>query len=361
MASLQLVAKKAGDFVAKVSKSNGMRENTRAASTTSKDFFWDDAIVILVSAIVGLNALDVAADSLIRSARVRCFSHSIRSDNVNDDYINTQDDFVDSFCKQSLAPAEYFTVFIFAQGLGLLAPHRLWKALFKGSVGSFFELVNGLDRLRNVTTGKYSERNFEIVSKLHHEHKKGTTMFRVYYAKLLLQLIISLLTLFMGVWYFDDFSPNFTCPDNSSRSLWPLDMANVTCVYTSLRFLSVVRIVDMVFVGFTIPFILYGIGWCFTAHTRELGYARIADFVANSCFLSEHLNPMPLFSSFISCLRISNDLDFLLMRLFRMDTGHGQVFREIQIENELARLIKQNSELLELHYHSQQEMGDHGM
>ena len=37
--------------------------------------------------------------------------------------------------------------------------------------------------------------------------------------------------------------------------------------------------------------------------------------------------------------RIKNDLDFLLMRLFKADSGHGQVFKDIQIAKHLHTLV----------------------
>ena len=339
-----------GSLSKEASSSNFVNENEEPSKSFQpgrKDFYWDDLVFILVTATLTLTILDVVAE-YFRGAGVRCFSPSTSGGNESEDFTRAQADFVNSFCYQSLQPTEYYTVFILAHGLGLWAPHYVWKALFEGHFGFFFELAKKLKRLRNTTTGDYDENNFEIVRKLQDKYASGKKIFRVYYFKLLLQLGIAVFTLLVGALYFDDFSPSFICPSNSSsRLFWPLDTTNVTCVYTSLRFLSVIQVVDLIFVGLTIPILLYGLGWCFIRHNGELGYAKFARFVADSCFLAKHYTPKSFHFGFHSQFRISNDLDFLLMQLFRTDTGHGEVFREIQIENELLRLNKQDSEWLQ--------------
>ena len=47
--------------------------------------------------------------------------------------------------------------------------------------------------------------------------------------------------------------------------------------------------------------------------------------------------------------RISCDLDFLVMRLFRADSGHGRVFKDIQVAKEIKSLVTQDHVLLHLY------------
>ena len=358
----KLATKQVGSFAKDVDVQefifeSGVKSSTRRPAAL-KDFYWDYVVIVLVSAILGLTLLDIAAE-FFRGTGVRCFSPSTFEGN-RQDFTRSQANFVNSFCYQSLPPSEYYSIFILAHGLGLVAPHYLWKVLFGGYFDFFFDLVKGLTRLRSSKTGDYDEMNFEIVRKLQKEYGESVRVFGLYIVKLSLQLGVAVFTLLMGAVYFKDFSPNFTCLDNCSRHYYPREMTNITCVYTSLRFLSIVRVVDMVFVGLTVPFILYGLGWCFIPHTRELGYAKTARFIADSCFLAEHYQPKHVHSVCSSQFRIVSDLNFFLMRLFRTDAGYGQVFREIQIEEEFIRLNKQDSEWLQLHYHSQTNMGDSG-
>ena len=341
-------------------KNDDAAKSASNAAVSAKDFYWDHIVVILVSAILGLSLLDIVSE-YFRGAGVQCFSPS--TVNESDEFTRAQADFVNDFCSRGLPPTQYYSSFILVHGLGLVAPHYLWKALFGAYFTFFFELANGLKGLRSTTTGEYAESNFESVYKLQQEYGKSLRMFRFYYLKLLLQLGIAALSLILGVAYFDNFRPNFFCPGDLNTEAyqhWPLGAVEVTCVYISLRFLSIVRGVDMAFVALTIPCILYGLGWCFVRHTKELGYAKIAHFVTESCFLARHYRPRRFSISRKSPFRISNDLDFLLMELFQSDAGRGEVFREVQVGIELIRRNKQNSEWLQLHFHAQTNMGQYG-
>ena len=92
-----------------------------------------------------------------------------------------------------------------------------------------------------------------------------------------------------------------------------------------------------------------GLFWCFKRHTNALGYKEIALFAFTSClrpddYVYEHFVKQP-FSP-----RINNDLDFLLTRLFRADSGHGQVFKDLQVYKELKRLVGMDHELLHAYH-----------
>lgn len=316
-----------------------------------KDFYWDQVIVILVSAILGLTLLDIAVE-FFRGSGVFCYTPA------TDDFTRDRAFFVNNFCSQSVSRSEYYPIFIVVHGLAIVAPHYLWSSFFGGYFDFFFDLVKNLKRLRNLKTGDYDPNNFEIVKKLEREYKQRN-IFYSYILKLLAQLFFALLSFFFGIFFFDDFSPVFTCPkgisdadlNNTMDGEWPLS-TTVTCIYTSLRFLSVIRYVDIVLTAFTIFVILFGLGWCFFRHTAELGHKNIAKFVVGSCFLPEHYVPKS-FWVYPCSPRIRDDLDFLLMKLFITDPGHGQVFKEIQVQKEIESQTKQEHALLRLFGSSQ--------
>ena len=54
--------------------------------------------------------------------------------------------------------------------------------------------------------------------------------------------------------------------------------------------------------------------------------------------------------------RIQNDLDFLQMTLFRADSSHGRVFKEIQIDKELQKLHGKDHQLIHLFLNVQLDM-----
>jgi len=110
----------------------------------------------------------------------------------------------------------------------------------------------------------------------------------------------------------------------------------------------------LIIIVFIVTF--YGLVWCIRRHTTELGYQEIALFAFTSGLPFEHfVFPSPLTSQpckerikVIFSPRIRNDLDFLLMRLFRADAGIGQVFKDIQINKEMKHHLDQDHELLHL-------------
>ncbi len=321
-----------------------------------KDFYWDQMVTILVSATLGLTVLDIAVE-FFRGFGVQCYTPS-KVDSPPEGFTRDQAAYVNDFCYQSLPPTEYYPVFIIVHGLAIVAPHYLWSSLFGGYFDFFFNLVKDLNRLRSIKTGRYDARDFEIVKKLEKEYTSRLAYYS-YILKLLAQFFLALFSLLFAIFFFSDFSPNFECPDGSisenSTSSWPLNVT-VTCVYTSLRFLSVIRLVDCILTGLAVFVIAFGLLWCLFRHTKELGHRSVASFVVGSSFLQEHYVPkQSLSSAFVP--RVKTDLDFLVMRLFRTDSGHGQVFKEIQIQREVEVRTREEYELLQLFWTVEMEGG----
>lgn len=84
-----------------------------------KDFFWDQLVFYIGSAILALTALDISVEFLRGSRGVICFPE-------NGSFTRDQVAFINSYCAQSLPLAEYFPIFIIVQGILLLAPQYLW-------------------------------------------------------------------------------------------------------------------------------------------------------------------------------------------------------------------------------------------
>ena len=249
----------------------------------------------------------------------------------------------------------------------------MWKGLFKGDFDSFFAVTAKLQRLRDRNTGEYSPSNFDRVEKLECEYGgKHRNIVWTYYGKLLVQTAVCIGSVIVSSFLFVNFSFSFNCPRNfmdGNIDNWPLN-TTISCVFTSLRVLALVRIADYILVSLALVLVLYGLGWCFVRHTKELGHIEIASFcfastlpasshvfprfyrccqVANSivtptrCRYVSHISYWALFTP-----RIQSDLDFLLMQLFRADPSHGRVFKEIQIEKYLSQLYKEDHEKLHL-------------
>ena len=210
-------------------------------------------------------------------------------------------------------------------------------------------------------------------------------IFLLYKLKLIVQLVISIVVLLANWFYFssDDFNNTFSCPrDDVNLSTWPLEKS-LTCVYKPLDLLWFLHLAAFGLVSTCILFSIIGIVWCLIRHTNELGAKEIAQFCEVSClppeehdfpstqnvikqiFLHRKNQNLPsrkeeeykddLCSS--GCMKafkqlfhpcIGNDLDFLLMILYFTDSGHGQVFKNIQVYKEIKEKVSKDHELLYL-------------
>ena len=74
----------------------------------------------------------------------------------------------------------------------------------------------------------------------------------------------------------------------------------------------------------------YGLFWCLARHVEALGSENVARFAFYSALQPTDYVEERFWSSLFNH-HIKNDLDFLIMRLFRADLGHGKVFKDIQV------------------------------
>ena len=315
-------------------------------------------------------------------------------DELDHEFSIRQSDYFNSFCSESIPPAEFYPIYILVQGLLLVAPHFIWGAIFKGDFDSFFAVTKKLDRLRDRNTGMYDSTNFDRVEKLELEFgSKRRRIFFCYILKLLLQLVVCVGTVIFSETFFVDFSFTFQCPmdfrETAIPENWPLN-TTIPCVFASLRVLSLVRYADYILTGMAIILIALGLGWCAIRHTKELGHVDIANFVFQSCLTTKTYVFPPFYEvrpkvnytdkcwfccfPFALCCfcckgcimcsfrfmlftpRIRNDLDFLQMTLFRADSSHGRVFKEIQIDKELQKLHGKDHQLIHLFLNVQLDM-----
>ncbi len=376
-----------------------------SSSIQPKEFFWDQFLKYIASAILALTVLNVTVEFL-RGGGVSCFPPSDNGHITAQDlegkmlyeFGRGQTSYINNYCARSVPKTEYFPIYILVHGLLLFVPHYIWSALHNGDFDSFFSIVDKLDRLRD-KSGEYDTKNFNLVTKLELEYS-GRRIYYTYILKLILQLVVCIGSIFFSAWYFldCDFTFSFCCPDNNSCTVseevnntcpvnitgrippgWPL-VINVPCVFTNLRILNLVRYADFFLLGIAIVLVLFGLLWCCIRHTEQLGHEAIAKFSFHSCLNADfHSFPSPVFwpvykfckkSSTVNetsgsaaqlsskrmytrqklikyfwpfthypqlhlpnffSPRILNDLDFLLLMLFRADTSHGQVFKNIQV------------------------------
>ena len=135
-------------------------------SIQPKDFFWDQAIKYLSSIMALLTVLDVTLQFFRGGGPICMVPGTIEGrDNVTLEVTRDQVAYINTLCQRSLSRAEYYPFFVLIQGVVLVAPHFIWEALFLDQFDFFFSIVRQLDRLRSRDTGKYREKNFDIIKK----------------------------------------------------------------------------------------------------------------------------------------------------------------------------------------------------
>ena len=334
----------------------GTEGDSKGTNLKSRDFFWDSVILYLVSLILALSAFD-ALTEFIRGSGVACY---IEEGGTDDDLIS----YINSFCAGSLPVTEYIPAFIFIHGLAIAIPHYLWAANYGGQFDFFFSVVKSFDRFRESETGKYSQKNVNLVRQL---ELAFTTygrnfIFHSYFGKLILQLIFAMASLVISVIYFTEFDVVFYCPkdNNTDDPFWPItDQA--TCVFTSLKLLFWIRSVDIFLIALIILSLLWALWFCVIGHPTELGAKRVARFSFESGIQSDFHVPSlqycrRCFSHFITYIlllvrppKVSTDLDFMLLKLFRTNGGLGRVFKDVQIDLAIQTMIDEDQLAVELH------------
>lgn len=333
-----------------------------------REFFWDSVTLYVVSVIVALAAIDVLTE-FIRGSNVSCFP----SDNVQiSDHDN---DYIRDFCSAHIPNTQYFPAFIVVHAILIAIPHYLWLNHYGGNFDFFFVQASRLDRLRDEKTGEYSDNNRLILQQLTGAFAtyKKNWMFIFYVVKLFVQLLFTIAGLITAAALFTDFEGTFDCPQHFSindTEFWPINVS-AKCVFTSLRLFGTIRAADLLLLALLILSFIWSLVWCFSSHATELGSREVADFSFQTGILPKyHVPPLRtspclrllhhrlshylyvIFSSIpllFTKPRISTNLDFMVMKLYRTDSGLGHVFRELQVLQRVKELNDDEQGMIELH------------
>lgn len=349
-------------------------EEEEGGGIKPREFFWDSITLYVVFAILGLTTIDVVTE-FIKQPQVQCFSRNNQSL-----LVENFGSYVNEFCASAIPEAVFFSTFTFIQGFFIAAPHFLWLNVFGGRFSFFFQLASTIERQREEESGDYPKKNLVIADQLEDAftvyNLKQNSIFQMYFLKLVLQWIVCVAGLIIAVVVFTDFSTSFSCPGTlaeaqDSTSAWPLFGEQVICVFSSLRLLGWIRIFDIILLSVTIITLTGSLIWCTGSHSNELGYKKEAIFVFQSGLPPRYFVPdyeIPTCSRCFQKLyllftlipwfplkgpRISSDLDFMMMRLFRTDGGLGHVLKEVLILKEVKILNDRDRRRYLLHRNEQ--------
>lgn len=327
-----------------------------------RDLFWDKVVLFLASAIVALTAVDILTELLRGGSNIACYLPAEL------DLSEGQESFTNSFCAQSVPDTQYLPIFVLIHGLLIPICHYIWKSNFSDQLNLFFNIASELSKLNDQATGSYPPRNLVIVKKL--ESKFSTygkrVIFTWYQLKLCAQLLIALVSLFTTAFVFTEFDVDFLCPKNGSdNSSWPFPGEQVTCIFTSLRLFALVRVFDILLLVLIVLVLVWGLVWSVWRHPYELGYKNVALFSFNTGLQGSFFVPRPMLlnpASFCRGIcsrrvlkevelrfltpRVSTDLEFLLLLLFRSESSLAHSFREGQVLAHYKTLVDMDRQVV---------------
>ena len=311
-----------------------------------KDFFWDGWLSYLTAGILTLALIDVSVEFLSgNTIGMLCFVRSVNG--TSEDFNRDESAFINSWCSQLLPRTEYLPLFTFIQGISLYIPHYIWHSLFSSYFDFYFALTSMLERLRDRNTGNYAPQNSSIIQRLEEEFASRRSIILCYVAKLFLQGAILVLFITLSSTIFTDFQVVIICPPESE----PPSQAfgRVQCVYNRFRFLSVLRIADIILLSLGLIIVITGFAvFVVYGYIKILAnrYQHIGEFSYRSS-----LNPTYFqWSKRNLCSQVNqlSDLDFLLFKLFATDAGYAKIFCDIQVSEYIARLLEADYENLHI-------------
>ena len=349
----------------------GRKDNDGEGGTLKqRDFFWDSVAHFVISAIIGLTTLDIITE-FVRGSNVECYLPGGIGD-ISQEYINT-------FCSGNLPFTQYFPVYIMITGALIAIPHYLWLNHYRGNFEFFFSQVRNLNRLMDVEiVGVHSDQqNIQIVELLTtvFATQKRSTIFLFYVLKLTFQWLFTAGSIVATILLFQDsnFMDGFLCPSGNQTSdeFWPFN-DKALCIYNTLVLISYLRVAYLCLICLLLVCLTWAILWCFFTHATELGHKDVAKFSYLTGLPAKYYVaqlPIPGWSCcryLRSCVlkyvttvswftfgggpRIRSDLDFMVMQLFRTDSGLGYTFKDIQTSLALKDLLEDDQRRLHIHY-----------
>ena len=349
----------------------GRKDSDEEGGTlTPRDFFWDSVAHFVIRAIVGLTALDVITE-FVRGSNVECYLPGGIGD-ISQEYINT-------FCSGNLPFTQYFPVYIMITGALIAIPHYLWLNHYRGNFEFFFSQVSNLNHLMDVEiVGVHSDQqNIQIVELLTTVFaiQKRSTIFLFYVLKLTFQWLFTAGSIVTAILLFQNsnFMDGFLCPSSNQTldEFWPFN-DKALCIYNTLVLISYLRVAYLCLICLLLVCLTWAILWCFFTHATELGHKDVAKFSFLTGLPAKYYVaqlPIPEWSCcryLLSCVlkyvttvswftfgggpRIRSDLDFMVMQLFRTDSGLGYTFKNIQTCLALKDLLEDDQRRLHVHY-----------
>ena len=343
-------------------------------SSSSRDLFWDQALLYIASGMLALTVLEVL--SSIRGESVQCFTP--------DNFTRSQSDFINSFCSYYTPLTDYFAFYIVAQAVVLVVPHFIWSSSFAGRFQFFTESAKSLRPRRDGKIGDYDPENYKIVQDLYKTFKNKYAITISYLVKLAIQMAIVGGAFFANFCFFCDYIPSFLCSSNpansSSRTCiqinsepleWPTDLneTEYSCVLSSLNLLQYVWYANIALLAAAGIATLIGLVWFFLPHFNDFNWKLAAEFALYSGLPPRFFYPrlrrncknlsfLRLCAMQCCCICVfkncnvccncfcKTDFQFLFLKFYRDNTGLAKVMKEVLINYFMKQELTKELELL---------------
>lgn len=334
-----------------------------------REFFWDAVtryVAGIIISVAGINYLI----QFLQGNRISCFTPKFSSD------------FFNVYCAPGVPKSQYFPAFMTVHAILILIPHALWTNNFSNSLEFFFTQVRKLDLSRNIYTGSHKKDDYTIINKILNifsiHGQNG--MYISYIVSVVVQIVIILAGMFVAIFYFTDFKEVFFCPmrmdTHSELKFWPFK-GPIRCVSNSLNLFAAIRLLDLILLMLLLLSKFWSLVWCSASHSQILGMHEVALFSYQSGmstkeyeFDSKLTRNIPGFAGHLLQLlllwtpfcgsgpRISTNMDFLMLKLYRTNKGLALMLRDMFIYSKIrdsneydlhvvkAHKIEQNCEAL---------------
>ena len=250
---------------------------------------------------------------------------------------------------------------VLVQVATLVAPHYVWKVVFRAKFESFLSHVAKVEILREKSTGKYRYHNYTIVKYLQREFGDSHSISTFYCLKLMLQIAIVLgcfganIYVLEGITVSDITLSYITLSDitksdikfkcNDDDQLFDNELFNnVTCVYPRKDEINILMRINYVLLVIALLMLIIGLFWFFCWNHSKMKNEDIANFCYNSCIDPQYCYNLPRRCNFpLGCLQMSDDFTLLLASLHY---GYRRVFRTIIIERKIRKKFRKHSKKL---------------
>ena len=342
--SISMQASVAGEISGNITQaveSNKHPAADHVDNSTSRDFFWDHLITVITTGMLLTAALDIITS--LTSDPVKCQTPA--------HFTRDQSAFVNSYCSEKTPKVDYLLFYIVGQAVVLVGPHLLWKSWLSGKLSYFTRLTLSLERHREGKTGEYVLDNFVKVYRLKMSFGKSKIIHMMYFAKVLLQICFWLgACICCWVPFYEPdrkeifhvvFNCEYTGPQTEYLSLENY-MFTTTCVVPALRSHYAVWITNLILLFGVLCCLCIAVGWWIGPH-KILNWKEASIFSLQSGIHHDNYDHWFSYS-----FRIKTDLDFLLLRVYGQDEGHGNVLRELLIMSTVKDHVHEAKETLNL-------------